>query len=371
MDFDKGKIKQGIAMITCSALMIIAVIQFRSIISGAAALVSLLKPLFGGVVIAFVLNRPYEWLNRCFAGKFHVDEGIAGTLAAVAVYLMLFGGIAAIILVVVPQLVQNIQTFIAGIDDVMVSLQSQADKITQMLGIKIIDVSEVIDFIGSYASEIEQLIKEALPKIADMTMNAVSAVVNVFVAIAFSVYLMNGKKQIIGQIQRMVSVFLPQRVNKGLSVVMDTVITVFDNYVAGQTLEALILGSLCFIGMLIQGLDYAGMVGAVVTVTAMIPILGAYIGGSIGTVLLLCVSPKKAVIFLIFFVLLQQVENNIIFPRVVGNKIGLPGIWVLLGITIGGKLMGVIGMLFGVPVITIIYTLLKNAVREREERENS
>ena len=121
--------------------------------------------------------------------------------------------------------------------------------------------------------------------------------------------------------------------------------------------------------MLILRLDYAGMVSMVVGVTALIPILGAYIGGAVAVILLFMVSPFKALLFLIFFVILQQVENNVIYPRVVGGRLGLPGIWVLLAITVGGKLGGVIGMLFGVPTTTVIYTLIKNSVRSRERRK--
>lgn len=368
MDFDKIKIKQGIAIITYTALLILVIIQFRSIVGALMTLLGLLKPLFGGIVIAFVLNRPFEWIKKLFIERFRMGKGISSVLAVVIVYLLLFGGIIAIILVVVPQLVQNIQTFAAGIDDVMFSVQSFANTVTGALGIEKVDMSELIAFVENYVGEIAQLIKDALPRLAVITMNAVSAVVNVFVAVAFSVYLMNGKRRIMAQIRRAASVFLPQKIHQSLQDVLDTIITVFDNYVAGQTLEAVILGSMCYIGMLVLRMDYAGMVSVVVAVTAMIPILGAYAGGGIGTILLLCVSPRKAIVFLVFFVLLQQIENNMIYPKVVGNKIGLPGIWVLLGITIGGKLLGIVGMLFGVPVITIIYTLLKKAVKNQEEQ---
>ncbi len=143
----------------------------------------------------------------------------------------------------------------------------------------------------------------------------------------------------------------------------------FKNYIIGQSTEAVILGSLCCVGMLVLRLDYAGMVSMVVGVTAFIPILGAYIGGVVAVVLLLMVSPVKALIFLIFFVLLQQVENNVIYPRVVGGRLGLPGIWVLLAITVGGQIGGVVGMLFAVPTATVIYTLVKNSVRSHEKRK--
>ena len=136
---------------------------------------------------------------------------------------------------------------------------------------------------------------------------------------------------------------------------------------AGQFKEAFILGVLCFIGMMILQLDYAALISSVIAVTALIPMLGAYIGGAVGVILLLFISPAKALIFLIFLIVLQQVEGNLIYPRVVGRKIGLPGLWVLVGITVGGRLFGTWGMLLAVPATTVIYQVLKRDVKRREE----
>ena len=135
-------------------------------------------------------------------------------------------------------------------------------------------------------------------------------------------------------------------------------------------MEAVILGTLCLIGMEILRLEYAGLVSIVVAVTAIIPVLGAYLGGAVAFVLLFMVSPMKAGIFLIFFILLQQVENKLIYPRVVGGRIGLSGIWVLLAITVGTELGGIVGTIFGVPVTSVIYTLLKDGVKKRLNNKN-
>ena len=133
-------------------------------------------------------------------------------------------------------------------------------------------------------------------------------------------------------------------------------------------MEAGILGGLCSAGMFILRLDYAGLVGVIVAVTALVPIFGAYAGGAISFLLLVFISVKKAVIFIIFFVILQQFENNVIYPRVVGRRIGLPGLWILAGVTIGGGYFGFAGVLLAVPVVTIVYTLVRNDVRSREEK---
>lgn len=369
MDLDKIRIRQGIIIITYTALLILVIINFKSVIAGVGVVLKLLTPFFAGIVIAFVLNRPYEWIKQLYLERMRMKSGPANALAIVTVYLLLVGVVIAVLLTVVPQLVQNIQMLTASIDEIMKSLQDLMNTVTQALGLKQVDLTELSKYIETYIVQIQELAKDVLPKIAVITMNAISAIVNVFLAVAFSVYLMSEKQRIMDQIRRIVCIFATDRIESRIYSVTHTIITVFDNYVAGQALEAVILGSLCFAGMLVLGLEYAGMVSVVVAITAMIPILGAYVGGGMAVVLLLCVAPKKALIFLVFFVLLQQVENNVIYPRVVGNKIGLPGIWVLLAITIGGKLMGVVGMLFGVPVMTVIYTLLKNSIHNKEQKE--
>lgn len=368
MDMGKFKIKQGIIIITYAAAMVLIIVNFRSILAGVGKFFGLLMPFFMGVVIAFVLNRPYEWFKKLYIEKVHMKKKLANVLAILTVYLLLISIVVTVVLIVVPQLVQNMQMFAANIDETLTSYQNILNSILDMFGMKQLNLSELSEYIKEYIQEIQEIAKQVLPQILTITMNVVSGVVNVFLAIAFSIYLMSGKQKIMSQVKRAVRVFVPEKLKGSIYLVTKTIITVFDNYVMGQTLEAIILGSLCFIGMLVLRLDYAGMISVVVAITAMIPIMGAYVGGVIAVILLLCISVKKAIIFFVFFVILQQVENNVIYPKVVGNKIGLPGIWVLLGITIGGKLMGIVGMLFGVPIMTIIYTLFKNSVHSREKK---
>ena len=367
MDMGKFKIKQGIIILTYAAAMVLIIVNFRSILAGVGKFFELLMPFFMGIVIAFVLNRPYEGVKKLYVEKVHMKKKLANVLAILTVYLLLVGIIVAVVLIVVPQLVQNMQMFAANIDTTLTSYQNILNSILDIFGMKQLNLSELSGYIKEYIQEIQEIAKQILPQILTITMNVVSGLVNVFLAIAFSIYLMSGKQKIMSQVKRAVRVLVPEKIEGSIYSVTNTIITVFDNYVAGQTLEAIILGSLCFIGMLVLRLDYAGMISVVVAITAMIPIMGAYVGGVIAVILLLCISVKKAIIFLVFFVILQQIENNVIYPRVVGNKIGLPGIWVLLGITIGGKLMGIVGMLFGVPIMTIIYTLFKNSVHSREK----
>lgn len=160
-------------------------------------------------------------------------------------------------------------------------------------------------------------------------------------------------------------VYLPQGLSEKLVLFARTMDHTFHSFIVGQCTEAVILGLLCTVGMLLLGLPYAPMIGALIGVTALIPVAGAYIGGGVGAFLILTVSPTKAMVFLIYLVILQQVEGNLIYPRVVGSSIGLPGMWVLAAVTIGGGLAGIPGVLLGVPLAAGCYQLLKGDVAKK------
>ena len=193
-----------------------------------------------------------------------------------------------------------------------------------------------------------------------------SGVVTLFLSVVFSVYLLSGKETLLKQFERLVDAYVKKEHAVKLRYVLKTLNSAFRNYIVGQSTEALILGSLCMVGMLILGLPYAPMVGALVGVTALIPVAGAYIGAALGAFMIFTVAPVKALVFLIYLVILQQLEGNLIFPRVVGSSLGLPGLWVLAAVTVFGGLFGVIGMLIGVPLTATAYALLRDHVNKRE-----
>lgn len=204
------------------------------------------------------------------------------------------------------------------------------------------------------------------PQIIEVTGNIISGFTTFFIALVLTVYMLYWKERLLKQLKRVVNCYIPSNINVYVKEVYNSVVTVFADYISGQCIEALILGSLCFIGMTILRLDYAAMISMVIAVTALVPILGAYVGGAIGVILLLFISPRKAIIFLIFLVILQQVEGNFIYPKVVGRKIGLPAMWVLLALCVGGKWKGIIGMLVSVPITAVLYRLIKQDLKRKE-----
>lgn len=228
---------------------------------------------------------------------------------------------------------------------------------------------DVVDKLASidWQTKIEENIKTIFSGIGNIVeiiittvTSVISGVTTAFLAIIFSIYILLGKDKLGSQCKRLMNRYLSenkcQKINYGLSVFNGS----FHRFIVGQCTEAVILGVLCAIGMLILRLPYAPMIGAVVGFTSLIPIVGAFIGGAVGAFLIFMQSPTQALIFIVFLIILQQIEGDLIYPHVVGSSIGLPGIWVLAAVTIGGGVFGIWGMLLAVPIAAAIYTLVKN-----------
>ncbi|HIS77662.1 MAG TPA: AI-2E family transporter [Candidatus Merdivicinus excrementipullorum] len=364
---DKKTLKTYLLLISFTIGLVLVVVHFETILGGIGVFLRLLTPLFIGVVIAFVLNRPYEWLNRLYREKCRLKPRAAQILAVVTVYLLAFGILTLLVCMVVPELIRNLQLFAASVNQYLLEAQAMLNGFTETFGLPPVDLSDFINTVSQYLGTLSSFINEMIPQIVEVTGGFISGVVTAFISIILSVYLLSGKDRLLMQLRRTLKVYLPNRAHAFFGRLYRIVAQVFGDYVAGQCKEAVILGVLCFIGMSLLRLDYAALISTVIAVTALIPMLGAYIGGAVGVVLLLFISPVKALIFLVFLIVLQQVEGNVIYPKVVGRKIGLPGLWVLLGITVGGGLFGIWGMLLAVPIASVVYQVIKKDVKKREE----
>lgn len=323
-------------------------------------------PLFIGCGIAYFVNilmKFYEKLYFPRSSKTIVLKSRRIVCMAGA-FLTLIALVVLIVSLVVPQLILCVKLIFSEIPDAMRFLADKADDLKYM-------PENVIRFLADtdWKSQFDKLINaftSGLTNIMDMVMQTVMAVfsgiVTALISIIFSVYLLLAKDSLKSQTIRLMKRYLSPQANKKVKYVWAVLHDCFHNYIVGQCLEAVILGGLCTLGMIILRLPYATMIGALVAFTALIPIAGAYIGAIVGAFMILTVSPVKALVFLIFIVVLQQIEGNIIYPRVVGSSIGLPGIWVLAAITIGGGMAGVLGMLIGVPIAAAIYKIIRDDV---------
>lgn len=243
-------------------------------------------------------------------------------------------------------------------------LIGQADKLNLLSDEVLAELATI-----NWQSRIGQFVKvltSGLGSVMDVVIRTFTSVfswiVTLFMAIIFSIYLLLGKENLKRQGKKLLRHYLPIKLCGNVFYVLNVLHDCFHRYIVGQCTEAAILGLLCMVGMTVLRLPYATMIGALVGFTALIPVAGAYIGAGVGAFLIVMVSPLKAVIFLIFIMILQQLEGNLIYPRVVGASLGLPGIWVLAAVTIGGGVMGVVGMLLGVPITAALYRIIRDDV---------
>lgn len=332
-------------------------------------------PLIAGCAVAFVVNILMGRYERFFFAKSNKKVIVSARrpVCLVLAYLTVIALLALVIGLVVPQLVSCVKLIIA----VLPGALDKCVNYLQTLEFMPKSIGELLDSIDwkSRLGEIASLLGNGVGGVMGTVIQTVSAVLSgVFSALVscmFSIYLLLGKEQLSRRCKRVMKHYMRESAYDKSIYVAGVLNDCFRRYIIGQCTEAVILGTLCIIGMLILRLPYATMIGALVAFTALIPIVGAFIGAGVGAFMILTVSPIKAVIFVIFIVLLQQVEGNLIYPRVVGSSIGLPALWVLAAVTLGGGVLGISGMLIAVPITAALWRILRDDLnRPRKEKAN-
>ena len=364
---ERRPVHQWMVLITYVVLLLIIIVHSGYICRQLVFAGRQFFPVIGAGILALVLNHPYEYVRRFYEEKGKIPKKAARIFGLLTVYLGAVGAVAAVFCFALPRLLSSLQQFIENREDYMRAFEQSLAVLIGKAGIENLDISPLMEGISGYLGRLDRTMDEILPQMARMTTGALRTAAAFGIITVLSVYILFDKEKLKRQMRRVYRAYMPESMYQPVKSMLLTGFEVFENFVAGQGIESLILGSLCFIGMLVLRLEYSGLVSLIVGLTAFIPILGAYIGGGVGVVLLLFISVKKALTFLVFFILLQQVENNLIYPRVVGKRTGLPGLWVLASVTVGGGLGGIIGMVLSVPTATFFYVLLKRGVVRREK----
>lgn len=366
---DKIKIRKItkwlIGVVTACILIYLAIRHLDRIAMGISWLINIMFPLLLGVIMAFILNVPMRPIEK----RLHLKHKKAKRPLAIFLSLLFVSGIfTGVAFLVIPEIVDAVrlvaQIILSGINQATF-LEENVNFSTFPLG----EYLEHIDWVQLKINLEDWTIsqRDVLLKRAAGTVSSITAgFINFFIGLVFSIYTLANKEKLKIQIRRLIHAWLPEKTGISLIHIVSVCNVSFRNFIAGQAAEAVILGTLCTIGMLVLRLPYAPMVGALVGVTALIPIVGAYIGAIAGAFLILTVSPLKAFVFIIFLIILQQLEGNLIYPRVVGSRVNLPAMWVLAAVTVGGNLSGPVGMLLGVPAASAVYELLKEATSKRE-----
>ena len=357
------ELKKPLILITYAAVLV-AVILNLDYFGGVFGLVlRVSSSILYGIGIAFVLNlllKLYEDKLLChlwqrFPKLKRRRRVITILLTVFTALLILF----LLVLFVFPQLTES-----------LMSLMNKIPGYSEELNRMFTDISKRYTFIADFINNTQinvneilnasgQFLSVALPTIADFTFGLTNSIVNTFVGFIFAIYFLYYKEKLIGMIKNMLFAFTPSKVSRFIIDFFKEANGAFSRFIGGQLTEALILGILCFIGMSIFQFPYALLISTIIAVTALIPILGAWIGAIPSALLIFMENPLQSLWFVIFILVLQQLESNLIYPRVVGKSIGMSGLWVMVAITIGGGTFGLLGMLISVPTLSVIYTFLR------------
>ena len=339
---------------------------FPAVLKGAGLLLGASMPLIVGACIAYVVGI----LMSFFEHGWNVGSpSIRRVVCLVLAYLSLVTAVVLIVALILPQLADCVRILLAEIPGAMtgaVAFIESLDIVPQDLIAPLMQVdwqSKLLGILSTLTSGVTNVMGAVISTVSSVF----SALVTGLLALIFSIYLLLERDTLRGQFGKLLRRFLPTRWQGRLSYVLHTVDDCFHRYIVGQCLEAVIIGVLCALGMMLLRLPYATMIGALVGFTALIPVAGAYMGAAVGAFMILTVDPFQALVFLIFLVILQQLEGNLIYPKVVGSSLGLPGIWVLAAVTVGGGIMGIGGMLLGVPLAAAAYRLLREDVNSRDD----
>ena len=371
---EKDKLKKPIILILVALIGLCIVINIDTLWNVLGTIFRIINPFIIGGCLAFILNIPMSFFERKLIARKRkknknknkkINKRLLRVLSIIFAIVVILLIVTFIFTLILPELVNVIGLLIDNIPYYVEKITEFANK----YDLNVPDLNSIMEEANLDIEAIKQSLIGSIPTLLSSSISFVGSIISgissFFIAIIFAVYILIDKEKLQAQVTKLLYAYLKEeKVNKIINVGKVTR-TTFKNFFTVQCLEATILGTLCIIGMLILRIPYAIPIGILIGVTALIPVVGAFLGAAIGAILILAVNPIKVITFIIFIIILQQVEGNLIYPRVVGNSMGLPGMWVLFAVTVGGSLGGILGMLLGVPITCVIYTLLKQNVNNR------
>ena len=370
MELRKETVKQIRGLIVFTALLIVCLWKYDVVMDAFRFVLNILYPFLLGDAIAFVLSVPMNFVERKLFTERKLPKKYKRKYARGISLLIVLSGVIGLLAIImfglIPQLAGTFASLGKSIQDFIPQLQEWADHWFHN-NKEIMNVVNNLEFDWNKVMEAAmEFLKNGAGSMLESTINTakniIGAVGTFFIAFVFAMYILLQKEKLGRQAKKVLFAFVRKgRAEAALEVLALTYKT-FSSFLTGQCVEALILGSMFVIAMTLLRLPYALLTGIVIAFTALIPIFGAFIGCAVGAFLIFMVSPVQALIFIVLFLVLQQIEGNLIYPHVVGNSVGLPSIWVLAAVSIGGSLMGIVGMLIFIPLMSVFYALFREVV---------
>ena len=378
MDLNKKSMKKIRELIVFTAILVVALWKFDTVLEGAKNIWGILFPFVLGGAIAFVINVPMSFLEKKIFGKTKdgnkVGKKLARPISLLLTIILAVGVIALVMFGVIPQLTRTIASLMISIANFIPQMQDWIREFSH-------NNQDIMKLVNQVQFNPDQAIKWGISilgsgagNMMNTTMSAVGSIVSgfatFFIAFSFACYILFQKEKLHVQIRKVFFAFIPKQKAEAFLKICSLTYQTFANFLTGQCVEAVILGSMFVVTLSILKMPYALLIGTLIAFTALIPIFGAFIGCAVGCFLIFMVSPKQAILFIIVFLILQQIEGNLIYPHVVGGSVGLPSIWVLAAVTIGGNLMGIVGMLIFIPLVSVLYTIFREFVYLRLKEKN-
>ena len=378
MDLSKLSMKKIRELIIFTVLLVVALWKFEVVIDVLKAIWGILFPFVLGGAIAFVINVPMSFLEKKIFGKTKdgnkVGEKLARPISLLLTIILAVGVIALVMFGVIPQLTRTMGSLMISIANFVPQMQNWIRDFSH-------NNQEIMKLVNQVQFNQDQAIKWGISilgsgagNMMNTTMSAVGSIVSgfatFFIAFSFACYILFQKEKLHVQIRKVFFAFISKQKAEVFLKICSLTYQTFANFLTGQCVEAVILGSMFVVTLSILKMPYALLIGTLIAFTALIPIFGAFIGCAVGCFLIFMVSPKQAILFIIVFLILQQIEGNLIYPHVVGGSVGLPSIWVLAAVTIGGNLMGIVGMLVFIPIVSVIYTIFREFVYMRLKKQH-
>ena len=378
MDLNKKSMKKIRELIVFTAILVVALWKFDTVLEGAKNIWGILFPFVLGGAIAFVINVPMSFLEKKIFGKTKdgnkMGEKLARPISLLLTIILAVGVIALVMFGVIPQLTRTMGSLMISIANFVPQMQNWIREFSH-------NNQDIMKLVNQVQFNQDQAIKWGISilgsgagNMMNTTMSAVGSIVSgfatFFIAFSFACYILFQKEKLYVQIRKVFFAFIPKQKAEAFLKICSLTYRTFANFLTGQCVEAVILGSMFVVTLSILKMPYALLIGTLIAFTALIPIFGAFIGCAVGCFLIFMVSPKQAILFIIVFLILQQIEGNLIYPHVVGGSVGLPSIWVLAAVTIGGNLMGIVGMLIFIPLVSVLYTIFREFVYLRLKEKN-
>ncbi|MBE6631527.1 MAG: AI-2E family transporter [Ruminococcaceae bacterium] len=370
----KKMIKDIVRIISFTVIVYWAVNHLSLVSRGIATAMSVISPFIVGLCLAFIVNVLLVSLEKLWCKifekcKWNGAKKLKRPICLVLSFLLVFGALFAVIFMILPEIAQTFESLITLIPQFLSKVEGLWNSLAEFLDEYNIVMPEFDIDINNVVSTLQKILdnygEAFLHKTVDVTSSIISVIVDFVIALAFAIYLLAQKERFGIQTKKVLFALIHKKKAEKVVEFASFTARTFSKFVTGQLTEAVIIGLLCFIGMLIFRMPYAGVISVLVGATALIPVFGALIGTIVGAFLILITSPVKALWFVIFILILQQLEGNLIYPRVVGKSVGLPGIWVITAVTVGGNAFGLVGMLFSVPVCSVLYTAFREYISKR------